>query len=106
MYISSYPVGAGGFWTSTKPIIFSWSKNFKSFISLTILLASIKSSNALGTFFIATFALIEWSSAEHTTPYTPWPIYLIYSYFSYTTNYVPAQLNDVIPFGTLVFIYF
>jgi hypothetical protein len=25
--MSSYPVGAGGFYTSTRPMIFSWSKN-------------------------------------------------------------------------------
>ena len=39
-----------------------------SLISLTILLASMRSSKALGTFLIATFALIEWSMAEQTTP--------------------------------------
>ena len=42
-----------------------------SLISLTILLASIKSSKAFGTFLIATFAFIEWSMAEQTTPYAP-----------------------------------
>jgi len=43
----------------------------KSFISRTIRLASMRSSNAFPTFLIATLALIEWSKAEHTTPYAP-----------------------------------
>ena len=63
-----------------------WWKIFKyllsNLISLTILLASIRSSKALGTFLIATLALMEWSRAEHTTPYAPWPICLMYSYLS------------------------
>jgi hypothetical protein len=70
-------------------------------ISLTILLASIKSSKAFGTFLIATFALSLWSSAEQTTPYAPCPIYLMYSYFSSQIKLVPAQLNYTIPLGTL-----
>jgi hypothetical protein len=37
-------------------------------ISLTIRLASMRSSNAFGTFLIATLALILWSNAEQTTP--------------------------------------
>lgn len=56
--MSSNPVVAGGFYTSNNDITFSWSKNFKSLISLTILFASIKSSKALGTFFIATFYFV------------------------------------------------
>ena len=39
-----------------------------SLISLTILFASMRSSNAFGTFLMATFALSVWSRAEHTTP--------------------------------------
>ena len=62
-----------------------------SLISLTILFASIKSSNALGTFLMATFAFIEWSIAEHTTPQAPCPICFMYSYLSCTKNYVPLQ---------------
>ena len=46
---------AGGLATSSTFMMFSCSKNFSSLISLTILLASIKSSNALGTFLMATF---------------------------------------------------
>ena len=60
-------------------------------ISLTILLASIKSSKAFGTFLMATLAFIEWSNAEQTTPYAPCPIYLIYSYLSWQVNWVPKN---------------
>lgn len=61
----------------------------KSLISLTIRLASIRSSNAFGTFLMATLALMLWSKAEHTTPYAPCPICLMYSYLSWTMKVVP-----------------
>ena len=79
----------GGFGTSNKEIIFSWSKKFSNLISLNILLASIKSSNALGIFFIATFIFSFLFILEHTTPYAPTPIPFINSYLSSTTNVVP-----------------
>ena len=63
------------YWFEKKTDILLYKKNIcdelnllNSFISLTILLASIKSSKAFGTFLIATLAFIEWSIAEHTTP--------------------------------------
>ena len=49
-------------------------KLLKSLIYLTILLASIKSSNALITFLIATFLFLCLSKADATTPYAPEPI--------------------------------
>ena len=88
--MSSYPVCAGGLATSIKAIIFSWSKNFNSLISRTIRFASIRSSKAFGTFFIATLVFEIWSYAEQTTPYAPCPIYFMYSNFSSTTNVVPT----------------
>ena len=68
-----------------------------SLISRTMRLASIKSSKALGTFLIATLTLDLWSYAEHTTPYAPCPICLMYSNLSSTTKVVPAHTNEFFP---------
>lgn len=67
-------------------ITFSWENFFISLISLSILLASIGSSNALDIFLIATFSPVSLSKAEITTPYAPWPIGLIKEYLDLICN--------------------
>jgi len=68
-------------------------KNFNTLISLTILLASIRSSNAFGTFLIATLVFVIWSYALMTMPYEPIPMHFMNSYLLSTIKRVSLTLN-------------
>ena len=47
----------------------------------------------LFTFLIATFFPVLLSIADITTPYAPWPIYLIGSYLSSISKIAPKMRN-------------
>ena len=95
-YISLKLLISFGFCTSTIFIIQGWFKKYNNFISLTILLASIKSSNAFWTFFIATKIFFSLSRHEQTKPYEPWPNFFTTEYFLSIINVFPAISKTVL----------
>ena len=76
----------GGFSTSLTAMMLSCFRCLSNFISLSVLLASVRFSNALPIFLIAVFSPVTRFLALHTTPYAPLPIALIGWYFSSIRN--------------------
>ena len=72
MYTSSKRSGETGSRMSLIRITFSWLKWRRILISRSVRLVSVRWTNALLIFLIATFSPLSLSFAEHTTPYAPW----------------------------------